>query len=50
MFLLVLIAAAIVTLLLVFYYHVGFVRGSKILGNNEKVVMNINSCTMMVYD
>ncbi|EAR86437.2 phage head-tail adaptor family protein, putative (macronuclear) [Tetrahymena thermophila SB210] len=48
--LLVLLVALILTLILVFYYSVGFVRGSLRLGNNEKVAMNLESCSLMIYD
>ncbi|KAL4474822.1 hypothetical protein ABPG74_001518 [Tetrahymena malaccensis] len=48
--LLALIVAMILTLILVFYYSVGFVRGSLRLGNNEKVAMKLESCSLMIYD
>ncbi|KAL4512379.1 hypothetical protein ABPG72_005381 [Tetrahymena utriculariae] len=48
--LLVLLVALILTLILVFYYSVGFVRGSLRLGNNQKVAMNLESCSLMIYD
>ncbi|EAR86318.2 phage head-tail adaptor family protein, putative (macronuclear) [Tetrahymena thermophila SB210] len=48
--LLVLIVALILALIVLFYYSFGFIRGSLMLGNNEKVVMNLESCSLMVYD
>lgn len=50
MFLLIAIVALIVTLILIFYYILGFVRGSETLVGNEKIVMNIQSCSLMIYD
>ncbi|KAL4476316.1 hypothetical protein ABPG74_010049 [Tetrahymena malaccensis] len=35
---------------LVFYYSFAFVRGTHTLGNNEQVVLNIESCSLMIYD
>ncbi|KAL4474821.1 hypothetical protein ABPG74_001517 [Tetrahymena malaccensis] len=48
--LLLLLVALILNLILFFYYKFGFVRGSLRLGNNEKVVMKLESCSLMIYD
>ncbi|KAL4503518.1 hypothetical protein ABPG73_017261, partial [Tetrahymena malaccensis] len=37
-------------LLIAYYYRYGFVRGSLTLGNNEKVVIKLESCSLMIYD
>ncbi|KAL4462740.1 hypothetical protein ABPG72_014912 [Tetrahymena utriculariae] len=49
-FLLIFFVTVLLIFAIVFYYFFAFVRGQKRLGNGEQVVLNLESCSLMIYD
>ncbi|KAL4479746.1 hypothetical protein ABPG73_017967 [Tetrahymena malaccensis] len=49
-FLLFALILIVLILIIIYYYTLGFIRGSIKLHTNQKVLINLESCTLMIYD